>query len=91
MTAGIGLQIVSLGDVDYKKIRSVSVVIRDDADSSYYTPDSHSAIGVNDLDIRLSTLGVSLVNTNISGGLYGNSSFDATGYNRGWVTIIYES
>jgi len=76
----------------YKKIRSIFVIIRDDNDVNYYplnrfdnaTDPSLLAGGVNSYD-----------NTNITlymrtGNIFDFTLFDSTGYNRGWIYIVYE-
>lgn len=73
---------------NYKKIRSVSAIVRDDDDSIYY-----------DITIAQGILsgGVSLINstdvrlTRVSGAVFTSASFDQTSYNRGWITITYEA
>lgn len=90
MTAGVGIKDVSIGAIDYKKVRSIGVIIRDDTDTVYLTPDSQSGPGTPDLEVRLVAGNVRLMNMNISGGLFGTTDYNATGYNRGWVTITYE-
>jgi len=76
--SGSATKTVAHGLADFKKIRSVNVVVRNDADTNYYfTPTS--AIALNYLDST---------NINLSSSL-DFSGFSTTSYNRGWVTIAY--
>lgn len=74
--------------MDYKRIRSINVIIRDDDDYQYtnliqapygniYHLDG-DIYWIDDKDIYLQR--------NIGGG-YDNTAYDKTGFNRGWVTI----
>lgn len=75
---------ISHGLSDYKKIRSVFAVIRSDTvDGAIYDIYANTGgyIMMDDEDIILSRY---------SGGSWDDSSFSATSYNRGWVTIWYE-
>jgi len=76
---------------DYKNIRSIDVIIRDDADT-FYTPlvffNTVSEVmdgGINFVDstnVNLARLG---------GGGFDNTGYDSTSFNRGWVTLLYEA
>lgn len=86
---------------EYKKVRSISVIIRDDDDEDYYdflginaggggineTGRSGYISGFNAANPRRFTF----VRTDAAdGGRFENSQFNAAGgYNRGWVTIMY--
>ena len=77
-----------LGD-DYKNIRKISVVVRNDDDDKYYaTPVAASQDGQLQL-------GIGIVNATTitlwreAGGGFDANTFDSTSYNRGWVTIEY--
>ena len=79
---------VAHGLVDYKKIRSISVIIRDDSDIVYY-PLNY----IDDL-VPLSG-GISIIGTTnitlnrITGAKFDSVTFNSTSYNRGWITINY--
>ena len=75
--------------VDYSKIRSVSVVIRDDANTNYYTVLQGAATGASAWIAQISSTQVTLERE--PAGDYDNTGFDSTSYNRGWVTIGYVS
>ncbi len=72
----------------YKNIKSITVTIRDDNDTNYYTiPNFIQATGIISAGI------VSYDSTNIvigrtTSGFFDSTTFDSTSYNRGWVTII---
>ena len=77
--------------VTNSKIRSVSAMIRNDADSNY------NLLSFVDASTVAAQGGIGAYNAgNISlvrltGGAFDSASFAATGYNRGWITIVYES
>ncbi len=77
------------GLANYKKYRGCMIVIRDDADSVYsdsFTTDTTGVtnVGTNGLDSTY----IGLVRR--TGGTYDSTSYDSTGYNRGFITIFYE-
>lgn len=93
MDSDIGITVDTGLGSDYKKIRSVSVIIRNNDDSDYYPLDAF----VNGTDPYLLNGGITqFLNTGgvylrrRTGGLFDNSNFDSTSYNRGWLTIWYE-
>ena len=69
-------------------IRSVSVIIRDDGSTTT------NPIGITSLSLPQG--GIVSVDTNnvqlerLAGGIFDSTSFDATSFNRGWITIEYE-
>lgn len=76
---------------DYKKIRSMSVIIRDDADSAYanlegFRSGVYSAPDGGITDIGSTT--ITLFRT--AGQTFDGANYNATGYNRGYMTIVYE-
>lgn len=80
--------LVAHGLSDINKIRSISIMLRNDADDTVYKlegSDSTSTVwgGVG-----------SITSTNIrlwryAGGQYDSTAFDSISYNRGWITIEY--
>jgi hypothetical protein len=80
------------GLADFTKIRSVTAVIRNDSGSQV------QVVGTDEVWIGI---GFGLVSGAIDstiiditrkiGGVYDNTSYDSTGYNRGWITIIHEA
>jgi hypothetical protein len=77
----------------YKKIRSICVIIRNDADTIYYK----LARIENTADPFLVSGGVTeITSTNIVlvrrvTGFFDSANFDSTSYNRGWVYVLYEA
>lgn len=98
-----GTKNVAHGLVNYKNIRSISVIIRDDNDTTYYnlehmTGSSTPIFGgrvasVNSTNIILAriseTLADQLVTTGSATAQFDNAGFDSTSYNRGWITIVH--
>jgi hypothetical protein len=83
------LKTVAHGISDYKKIRSIDCIIRNDADNDYFKlvrGDSNGGtiVGVDDGTPSL----ISLSRAN-SPGLFDAASYSATSYNRGWLTIMF--
>lgn len=78
------------GLADFKKIRSITGMIRNDADTIYYPLLSASTtgngtpliavIGVTSTQIQL---------TRTDGSIFDAIAFDSTSYNRGWLVIGY--
>lgn len=75
--------------LNFKKIRSVSGVIRNDLDTKYYT------IGTEELFFLSGFAVVGFDGSGITigkdAGAFTGSGFDATSYNRGFITIVYEA
>jgi len=86
---------VAHGISNYKKIRSISCIVRSDDDSEYLN--LNVSIGSSEGSYKSAGYinGVSLLDSsNIalareSGMYFDSTSFDSTSYNRGWVTIQY--
>lgn len=79
-----------LGDL-FKKIKRISVIIRNDADSTYYDFTRGGTTGLSNGAI-MSVSSTNFVLERLSsglGGLFDDAAFDSTGYNRGWITIVY--
>jgi len=81
--------VVAHGLSNYKKIRSVSVVIRDDNDVNYFDFASTVTAGfapcgaINGITVT----SITLFRYNL--GTFKSNDFDSTSYNRGWITIQY--
>lgn len=101
----LGIKVVNIGDwnmdttvsvnvahglSDYKKIRSISVVVRNDTDTTYNTMNYMAAAGTNpQLGVSgISTTDITLIRA--TGSDFDNAAYDSTSYNRGWVTVTYE-
>lgn len=104
-TGGLSFTTIDIGDwdmdanntvdvahgLDWTKIRTISFVIRNDANSIGYVV-GQSASGSNDSNLSV----VSYDSTNITltrliGSFLDSTNFDSTSYNRGWITISYVS
>lgn len=78
----------SLSNTERKTIRQLSLIIRDDLDSTYYnTTDGTSATVNASIDsIDINNLNLS----RLASGIFDSTDFDSTGYNRGFVTFWYQ-
>jgi hypothetical protein len=80
--------------IDFKKIRSVSGVIRNDADDTYYP---FSGITDTVLTGETPTVAMQYMETGaiyllrVNSSLFDSINFDSTSYNRGWLTIVHEA
>jgi hypothetical protein len=77
---------------DWKTIRSVSVIVRNDTDTERYPIPFGRGAGVgaeNDGYFNIGSTGIAVFR--ITGTTFDSTDFDSTSYNRGWVTITYES
>lgn len=81
---------VAHGVGDFKKIRSVEVVIRNDADSTYYKLETPDISGTGVMDGGVDSIDATNINlSRRATGQFDNTSFNDTAYNRGFVTITY--
>jgi hypothetical protein len=85
---------------DYKKIRSVSGIIRDDADTIYSVVGCAATTGTSafpavyfDGSIGVGAgIGATNINISRSGDAgFNGTDYDSTSYNRGWITILHEA
>lgn len=78
-----------LGSTNYKKIKSISVIVRDDADSQYYDVLHDGNLTNGRIGLIDST---QIIVSTAAGGTFDNNNFDSTGgYVRGYCTIQYTS
>lgn len=84
----------NLSSTEWKTIRSVSVIVRNDADSSYYDLNAFDSSGsgvemggIANFDVQNFYLYRS---DGAIGGIFDSGSFSATSYNRGWVSFWYQ-
>jgi hypothetical protein len=70
---------------DYHDIKSMSVHIRNDADDTIVVIGTSEG---NDAYFTIGTTNVALVRA--EGGNYDAATYDATSYNRGWITFTHE-
>lgn len=78
--------------LSFQKVRSISVLIRNDLDTEYYDLSANHEPGNSGGPFPL----IHANNTNIvlermPGGFFDDTNYDSTTYNRGWITIIYTS
>src|SRR5690606_22886004 len=77
---------VAHGLPDYKKIRSISITIRDDSDTTYVQDNGYYAAQSRPLFV----ISTDATNITLSGTIaLQTTDFDSTGYNRGFLTITY--
>ena len=87
MDSAISVDITHGLGSDFKKIRSLQAVIRNDSDTFYYPLDAYAGANMAG--------GPQFANSTIiqlrreQGGIFDNANFDSTSYNRGWVYILY--
>jgi hypothetical protein len=77
--------------ITYTKIRSVSAIVRNDADDTYspLTP-AYVTVAGGTIEGAIRFINSTTVNLErLTGGLYDSVSYDSTSYNRGWLTITY--
>ena len=77
-----------LSATEWKTIRVVQAIVRNDADTAYTPVDYATGAGVaNGAVAQIDATNIIL--TRVTGGNYDSTAFDSTGYNRGWVTLEY--
>jgi hypothetical protein len=76
-----------LTSVQSKTIRIKSVTIRNDADSIYTALNSVTSGTVNGGSGNVTATNIAL--ERVSAGLFDQSSYSSTSYNRGWITLEY--
>jgi len=81
---------VAHGLSDYTKIRSVDIVIRDDSGSSFSPLLLPGGLLGGYYVVNFAGLNPTTIQLNrVSSGFYDNASYDATSFNRGWITVSY--
>lgn len=68
------------------KIRTIDVMIRNDIDTIYYPLNHNPSTGISGYYLADAT---NVIMSRVAGGFFDNASYDATSYNRGWITIWY--
>ena len=77
----------NLSATEWKTIRNVNVMIRNDADSSHYNLDRGSGFGDGG---SMTVINATIIQVaRVTGGIYDNINYDSTSYNRGWITFSY--
>lgn len=78
------------GLTDFKKIRSITGMIRNDADTIYYPLLSAASTGTATSLIAVIGVTSTLIQiTRTDGSIFDAIAFDSTSYNRGWLVIGY--
>lgn len=77
------------GLADETTIRSISVMIRKDDGDLFSGTETASGSGVKQLWIDNPISPTQINISRLGGGVFDNTDFNATSYNRGWVTITY--
>jgi len=72
------------------KIRSISVIIRNDDNDNYFNFESFNVAGAEILDQRITIDNTNITIVRDTDGYFDTAGCDSTSYNRGWVTIAYE-
>ena len=74
----------------WKNVRSMEVTVRNDDDDTYYT-DSTDTSANADAGIEIEKIDATNITVKrAASGTFDSAAFDASGYNRGWLTIWYE-
>ena len=80
---------VSHGISDFKKIRSIEIIIRDDGDNFYTILNAVNTTGAIEGGVGLFD-GTNIILTRTSGGLFDATGFDSTSFNRGFITVEFK-
>lgn len=81
----------SLSVTEWKGIRNVGLIIRNDADTEYYTIDSGaSSTGGGFVNVGIEKFTSTDFHVfRVEDGSFDNTDFDSTSYNRGYITFTY--
>jgi len=74
---------------DFTKVRNITVLIRNDADTAY--SDFHSWEATQTTATTLAINATNVVMFRGTSGLFDSADYNSTSYNRGWITIQYTS
>ncbi len=81
--------------LNYKKIRSFFAIVRDDNDQVYSQSTLRPDVAGTQTELWFDDLSpFSTTDFNIQrriGGIFDNTTYNATSFNRGWVTVVYEA
>jgi hypothetical protein len=105
-TANLKIKVVEIGDwnmdstatlavahgvSDFTKVRSMSAIIRKDDDATYYNLNHLTIAGTTDGSGQITSIDATNINLEVNAsGFFDSTDFNATSYNRGFITIIYE-
>lgn len=76
---------------NWKNIRDVSAIIRNDGDTAYYNLFDSRDAGGNSSGGMSSIDSTNILLTRVTGGLFDGIGYDSTSYNRGWIYVVYEN
>lgn len=85
-TANVG---VAHGLADFKQIRAVQVTIRDDADAVYSNAEYYNTVTLQPNGGVTNWTTTNVYIYRLAAGAFDNTSYDATSFNRGFITIWY--
>lgn len=74
-----------LSATEWKTIRNISCTIRDDSDTLYHN--QYTQVGATNTSPRFNSTIIALRRD--AGGVFDNTSYDSTSYNRGWINFWY--
>jgi hypothetical protein len=81
---------VAHGLANFKNIRSVSVILRDDSDAIYYAFPAYSGLGGAIIQAGIGQIdSTNIVLSRQNASDFDSTSFNSTGFNRGFITIGY--
>jgi len=79
-----------LSATEWKTIRTVTVIIRNDVDTQMYFIDGVFGTGTSTPAGGIGSMGsTNILLERLTGGFFDQTGYDSTGYNRGWVTLEY--
>ena len=81
-----------LSATEYKTVRRVEAVIRNDADTTYYPLSLMNDVSLGLVSGSVQQVGSTWIKLGrYTSGLFNDTIFDATSYNRGFITFEYIS
>lgn len=81
-------KIVAHGIADYKKIRTVEAIIRDDTDVVYNNINVGNPSGISGGGVTTITT-TDIYLARVAGEIFDSASYNSTSFNRGYITIGY--
>jgi hypothetical protein len=77
----------SLSATEWKTVRNINVMVRDDADTGHFNINGGTGSGDGTATPSIGSTNVSMARE--TGGFFDSVNFDSTSYNRGWITFWY--
>lgn len=88
MDTTLGVNIAhSLSATEWKTVRQIDVIIRNDADGQYFKIEYPNSGNLDGAVAGINSTNISLERT--TSGFFDSTSFDSTSYNRGFITFWY--